>query len=381
MLDFKVKTNLSGIKDIKTFNKINNKTINFNSNNLDINKVNSYHDNYENIDYSANENNHVPTTQPLINDSTLFGIDWEASWNEFVNWITNSSTYQGYDISKLGYKYSDVKSNYGYQIWNDKYYFVMNFKDGKEAWFDGETGKITWLFDRENDISIFFDYDISSEEKQAVYDLYDLDSSVPFDFIATTKIRGHSIKFYSINCKEPNSSEVVKNFSAIYEKHLNDYQLSLLEKYLGGVFVSPWENASCPKLNSYAGGYVENHWVEDKNPFIYIPEAQNREKGSYTTVDFDSHYYRVVVPLHELGHVFEAIFKNKLHNFDLNKWNELHQKYMDLLPKFSCGFKKVMTVEHEFFAEVFLNYCENPIELQRYMPDVYDFIDKLMKGE
>ena len=241
-------------------------------------------------------------------------------------------------------------------------------------------GVETYTFDTANNnritsystdgIHIEYDYDISEEEKNQICSIYGLDPSVTVDYIARTNIRGYTIPYYAINTNGKASQVVPINFSKEYAK-FEDSILSNLSQNFSGVFISPWNISSNPEEEGHAGAYVLSN---NGKPFMFVP----------INVDFNSAYYKYNTPLHEIGHAVESILIAK-GKFDVDKWNELYEKYKDLMPQMpsSCySLDREYTTtpnEKELFADAFLNYFQNRDELRRYMPDLCEFLDNIFR--
>lgn len=100
---------------------------------------------------------------------------------------------------------------------------------------------------------------------------------------------------------------------------------------------------------------------------IYVPNSE----------DANSDYYKYNTPLHEMSHIIQSSLE-----IDEIKLENLYEEYKDVLPTLdeSCYNEKNYDTtpnSNEFFADSVINYYLNPIELERYLPEVYNFIDEI----
>lgn len=84
---------------------------------------------------------------------------------------------------------------------------------------------------------------------------------------------------------------------------------------------------------------------------------------------------------HETTHIIQTIV-----DIDEIKLNNLYKEYKDILPVLyeSCynvnlNYDETLNI-NEFFADAVTNYYLNPIELERYIPELYDFINDILGG-
>lgn len=281
-----------------------------------------------------------------------------------------SQVYNGYDLSFLNYKVGDIEKDLGITEYNGNNYRVINFNDGYQAWFDEETKKLTFLMTHDGSVSISFDYDISDSEREELNKGYKLNPDAPIDFIARSNIRGHEFKFYSIDSDNGQEASLVKNFSTLYNESYSDEILALIENNFTGILISPWYWSDSPELQGTAGAYVSI--ANNRDPYMFIPCDK----------DFNSAYYKYTTPYHETGHVIQANLERQ-HRFDTKTLEELYDKYketMATMPESSYSNGRGNTEspdEDEFFADASVNYFMCPEELQRYMPEVYDFVKEI----
>ena len=296
------------------------------------------------------------------------------------------SNYDGYDVSKLGYYSLNVEADCGSLIWNGRSVRALNFTDGKQIWFDEETKKPVLILDTRNpeiETRVYFDYDISQEERAEIEKLYISEAKLgdaPIDFIATANIRGHKIKFVSINADAEKAAMIANMYSRLFAALYSDEQLAMLEESFYGVLISPWENSSSPNSTASNGSHAAAYkWgTKDSKYYVYVP----------TDVDFGYSYYDsfygLDIPIHEMGHAFESVFNDR-DMINKEYWNSLFDKYKKTLPHLSggSGYSAPMYTETpnemEFFAESTLIYYTDPEQLKRYMPEVYNFLNDLYK--
>ena len=79
---------------------------------------------------------------------------------------------------------------------------------------------------------------------------------------------------------------------------------------------------------------------------------------------------------HENAHLLEECLRRE-DKFPEEQVEEFYNKYKDLLPELEASVYKPIPNVNEFFAELVSNYYNAPEEMERYMPDAYEFIKQL----
>ena len=137
-------------------NKINNNIaknykINYSSNFNNKNEIAKIKTNIQNtVNKVIEEMNFSLADDSLIEDDTNTG----SVVNDIGNFFRDIFySYSKYHMSIFGYEKKDIKYDHGIHEWNNKQYRIITFDDGKQIWFDEETGKPTWVID--GDVQIF----------------------------------------------------------------------------------------------------------------------------------------------------------------------------------------------------------------------------------
>ena len=292
-------------------------------------------------------------------------------------WYYNETTgyeYKGFDgtyykcddlndvFAQNGIQESNLININNINVENDNSLFISSI-DGLYR-FDSE-GRIIYYSDGET--TTVYNYNPTEEEKKELYDLYGMDPSTPVNFIATTTIRGHEIKYYSAGEQADNSAAVAPiHYSKQYSKY-SDETLSKLDENFFGIIICPWENASNPECENKAGAYAQIYYDDS---FIYIP----------SNVNFNSAYYSINTPTHEMAHILQDIAIEN-NTFDTEGLETLFNEYKDEMSDMpwssytdSTGFTESPN-SVEFFADASTNYFQDPETLQRYMPELYEFME------
>ena len=284
--------NLNGFKNVKSC-KVAKTKINLNHpsivNGINFKNINSYKPNTTKMD-SNTENGFELNNYKIVPDDFVgplmpgqiregeYGPNYQNAVSSYLehfsrwlkdrvrydmpNIILNShfSDYNGYDVSQLGYSSANVIN--GFEVSEGiegKTKYVINFEDGKQVWFDPITKKPKILIDQGNNIWMDFDYDISEEEREDISKAYIGENKLgdaPIDCIINVYIRGHNIKFASINGGNNYTAMILANkLSRVFEQLYTEEMLTLLEKYFSYSLVSPWENATSPDDKNSAAAY------------------------------------------------------------------------------------------------------------------------------
>lgn len=235
----------------------------------------------------------------------------------------------------------------------------------------------TYLFDSEQRIigihtseyDIHYDYEVSDAMKQNIYERYGLDMSVPLDYMASVDIRGHRMWYYSTGAHEEGSTIITPiNFTEQYKK-FPDAILEAMCSSMDGILIGPRENSPFNPLDGKYGAYVAENQLGQT--FMFVPDS----------VDFESDYYITKTPLHEGAHIVEKSIE-----LDQRQLQQLFSNYKEILPQLSqscysvSADYQVTPNSKEFFADAVTNYFLNPTELERYLPEVYAFVDAIFNG-
>lgn len=320
----------------------------------------------------------------LLMDTKTIGVDNIAvTPNGIVTttltgkWKYNENTgfeYNGFDGSN--FKCNDLKNlleqngimnedpiNINYISVDSENRLFVTLDDGYYK-FDSE-GRIIYYSDGEN--TTVYNYNPTEEEKKELYDLYGMDPTAQVNFIATTTIRGHKIKYYSAGEQDDNSAAIAPTYYSKYYSQYPDELLSYLDKNFFGFVICPWELSSNPEISGRAGAYALNMYGRR---FIFIP----------STAEFNGAYYSINTPLHEMAHILQDLATED-NSFDTEKLESFYDEYKEEMPDmpWSCysgksGYDETPNI-NEFFADASVNYFQDPESLKRYMPELYEFME------
>ena len=275
---------------------------------------------------------------------SIFGVD--NAYSLFSkNKIDDVKAIDISDVSRISENSSNIK---------------VTLKNGDIYIFDDKDRIIGIKTDGYN---IYYNYDISEYDKERVRDVLGLTESVNVNFIATTEVNGEALNYYSIG--EADVSNDV-NFPINFSKQYQRFPKEVLEKLSSSMFGIILGDRETSPYDPLEGGY--GAYATSGNPngekYIFVPNSENA----------NSDYYKYNTPLHEMSHIIQSSLE-----IDEIELGELYVEYKEVLPTLeeSCysSYKYDETPNMtEFFADSVVNYFLNHIELERYLPEVYDFI-------
>ena len=109
--------------------------------------------------------------------------------------------------------------------------------------------------------------------------------------------------------------------------------------------------------------------------------------GSFT----DNSFYTQDTLIHEMGHKFDDIIKDKSiidwlfgntsYTKSSSEWNDAFKKYSNVLNSINSGGYTVYPNVNEFFGDVTVAYFKNPYEVKALCPEVYNLMNNMLDGE
>ena len=194
------------------------------------------------------------------------------------------------------------------------------------------------------------------------------------DYTASISVNDSSVtNFYSVGNDNYNTKQMAINFAEAYKNYSPNTLNYLSSNNFGGIVCSQANLSMIANIGNNNGAYA----AMGKNGqfYIYIPVGEK--------YDFNKKYYKINTVNHETGHILENIIPG----FNKEVTHYLYNKYKNILPSLSesCyGSASKIKIsespnESEFFADSITNYFASPIELKRYMPDMYEYIDGVLK--
>ena len=212
--------------------------------------------------------------------------------------------------------------------------------------------------------------ELTNERKNQIRGLINLNSNVDIFGYQTINIDGKSVNFYitedmSIKNIYDQSSRI-KNSIKLFPEYTKNLFLSNPDFI--GFFIGAKENV--PNLT------VEiDNWAAfaSENEYIYIDSAGD---------------INITVIEHEMGHIIDYILGNNTYHTSNPEFLALYDKYKaSIITAFGefggygpfSGFSE-MPNERELFAKATVLYINTPDELRATMPDLYDYMDKALRG-
>ena len=339
-------------KDINVKNNINGYDIN--------SKQNSTLDASPNIESSPIEMVNFDSIDFVLKIMDMFGTLGPSILGE----IGSDSVLSLFTKNKIEFDSSeDIKEVI--RVGKNKENFKVVLDNGEQYIFDSDY-RIIGIY--KDNYSIFYDYDVRETQKDVIREKLGLDDSTQVNFIATTTIKGENIQYYSVGDSDiSNDVNFPINFSEQYQK-FSKQALAEISKSLFGIFIgnreiSPYQ----PSGGSYGAYAMSSNDFGDK--YIYVPSEENSQ----------SDYYKYNTPLHEMAHIIHSSM-----DIDNQTLKSLFDQYKTILPSLnqSCytddlGYEETPNIK-EFFADSITNYYLNPVQLKRYTPEVYTFIDNYL---
>ena len=346
---------------IKIVNDVNNSlNSKVKSNNTNTSKISSVTD----IHKSQNINNISLNNQNKIQKISSIGEVIVDVFNEVF--LDFSKTLELFETNKIvDINEDDIRdvARTGANLEN----IMVTLKSGDTYTFDKQKRIIT--VDKEN-YHIYYNYDVSDYEKTQISNMFGISSNEIVNFIATVDVKGEEFKYYSVgNSDISNDVNFPINFSEQYQNFPQEI-LSNLSSSMFGVIIANKELSSNNPLGGSYGAYAMASNPNGEK-YIFIPN----------TKDANSDYYKYNTPLHETAHIIQ-----KTIDIDEIKLDSLYKEYKDILPVLdeSCynvnlNYDETPNI-NEFFADAVTNYYLNPTELERYIPELYDFINDIFGG-
>lgn len=243
---------------------------------------------------------------------------------------------------------------------------VLTDMENKTFVFDIETGRIVKYIDTENLIYIKYDYDVSSSEKQELFDLYGMDSNTEVNYISEIFIRGNKLSFYSVGEQDYDVSSRTPITIANQLSLVPDDALSTVLKSDGffGVISGPFDIASNPDMKGHAAAYVVNTYGKRH---MFLPTDGE--------ISIDSDYTKNAI-LHEFGHLHQDL-SGYLENPKVNRlWTGYRNNLIFL--KYGTYVGEKYENDLEFYADSFRLYCENPDKMKEQIPELYYFMNSVV---
>ena len=208
---------------------------------------------------------------------------------------------------------------------------------------------------------------LPESRQQEIRELAEIDDEVPIKGWASIEIDGHQTYVYWVGDASCDF-EVFKAQVGNVKKALDRMPNNVLEQIFSnnnfkGFFVGAYYSSSYSENDYNAFAFQDN--------YIYINTHQN---ASYETI------------LHELGHIYDfTIGDGNIHySVSSSTINQYYSKYgeviKDLIPTNSGYHFTGPTNSTEFFACVFQIYLVKPEELKQLVPELYIFMDGLVKN-
>ena len=244
---------------------------------------------------------------------------------------------------------------------------MVTLKNGDVYIFDKQKRIVS--VDKEN-YHIYYNYDVNDYEKSQITNMFGISSNETVNFVATVDVKGEKFKYYSVgNSDISNDVNFPINFSEQYQNFSQEI-LSRLSSSMFGIIIGDKDLSPYNPLGGSYGAYATGS-NSDGEKYIFIPND----------ADANRDYYKYNTPLHETAHIIQTII-----DIDEIKLNNLYKEYKDILPVLdeSCynvnlNYDETPNI-NEFFADAVTNYYLNPIELERYIPELYDFINDIFGG-
>lgn len=239
---------------------------------------------------------------------------------------------------------------------------LITLTNGEEYLFDEEQRLIKM---ETEDFEIYYNYDISAYQRESIVDFYNSSGTASLLCKATATIRGHEIHYYLVDDRNTElETNGPINFSRLYAL-FSDEILEALDDF-AGVVIAPKDLSLYNPLGGKYGAYVSTSNSEEKEIFMFVPDR-----------NLNSDYYKYNTPLHEMSHVIQS-----LHDIDEAKLSNLWDAYKTIMPQlnescYSSNHFESTPNSDEFFADAVTNYFLNRKQLQRYMPEVYAYIDNI----
>lgn len=278
---------------------------------------------------------------------SIFGID--NAYGLFAkNQIDDVKAIDISDMSKVSEDSSNIK---------------VTLKNGDMYIFDSEE-RIIGI--KTEDYNIYYDYNVSESEKERIRQLLDLNENVDVNFAATTEIKGEALNYYSVGYANiSNDVNFPINFSKQYQNFPKEV-LAEISSSVFGIILGDREISPYNPLEGNYGAYATSG-NSDGEKYIFVPNSN----------DANSDYYKYNTPLHEMSHIIQSSIE-----IDEIKLKNLYEEYKEVLPTLEKSCYKSNNYDetpnkNEFFADAVTNYYLNTIELERYLPEVYNFIDEI----
>ena len=345
---------------MKIVNSVNSKSLNFdvskktnnidkmNFSNITKNGINTFDfKDIEMVNLSSNNNSIIDGIKNLFLETglsilSIFGVD--NAYGLFAkNKIDDVKAIDISDVSKVSEDSSNIK---------------VTLKNGDMYIFDSEE-RIIGI--KTEDYNIYYDYNVSESEKERVRQLLDLNDNVDVNFVATTEMKGEALNYYSVGDADiSNDVNFPINFSKQYQNFPKDV-LAEISSSMFGIILGNRETSPYNPLGGSYGAYATSG-NSDGEKYIFVPNSE----------DANSDYYKYNTPLHEMSHIIQSSLE-----IDEVKLENLYEEYREILPTLEESCYDELPDSDEFFADAVTNYYLNAIELERYLPEVYNFIDEI----
>ena len=252
-----------------------------------------------------------------------------------------------------------------------------NVDDGKKVKVKDDQGRIYYCFIRNNDVLshvIFPDgsilnCEISNERRNQIDELRCLNENVDIFGYQTIEIDGKNINFYAVGDT---------SLKKIYDQGLNiQSAINSFPNYSKDLFLH----------NSDFFGF----FIGSKEDSTHRPSGidwvayANSDKFIYFDSN-DNYAFTLETIEHEMGHIIDYIIGGNKHNTTIDpNFLALYDKYkVSIITAFDGfggygGFSE-MPNEKELFAKATAIYINKPDELRASMPDLYDYMDKALRG-
>ena len=250
-----------------------------------------------------------------------------------------------------------------------------NKNDNSEGEFDSEGRIIKFAKD---DVSLEYSYEPTQADYNALAKEQEFRETpnLKINYVARAKIKGIEIPYYSVGEQGDTDTFAYTIGSSLAYTNYSSRILSLIDQNFEGVIIAPWNMSEMKHSHEGIGAYYINQ-------HIFVP---------YDGCDYLNNDYRTIIPIHEMGHFLSRLHYSTYQDpQNRTGWfredvETLLKKYKSVLPTLpASGYTPATGYttspnDEEFFADASANYFLNPSELQRYAPELYEFMER-MYGE
>ena len=272
----------------------------------------------------------------------------------------------GYELlrrNKIDYSKDDIKSVEKCGADGENIKVIM--KNGEEFLFAGDGDDYT-LEKIELSNGIVIHMNISDNMKKIAKEEGPINDDVDIKGYANIEVNGESVPVYWVD-DISSSFEVfkkhVQNVKDAFDKIPNNVKDKILEGY------------------DFKGFYVGGYYSQHENPGYFNGFAHDNE---YVYIETCGANYETII--HEIGHILDFSIGNGTSYYSSRDYRaeKYYRKYKDsmkeLIPD-NSGYHRTGPInDKEFFACLFEMYLERPDEVSQLFPELYDYMDNIVKS-